>query len=54
MKVTRENVCELYGHDCRWRRVVGPMPEGVRRPAVPVCLDCGKVWEVKEGSGGDR
>lgn len=41
---TRANVCERFGHDVRWRRIAGPMPEGVRRPAVRRCLDCGRVW----------
>lgn len=44
MEVTRQNVCKIYGHDVRWRLLPGPMPEGVRRPSVQVCLDCAKVW----------
>lgn len=44
MEITRRNVCKIYGHDARWRLLIGPMPEGVRRPAVQVCLDCGKAW----------
>ena len=44
MEITRKNVCKIYGHDVRWRLVQGPMPQGVRRPAVKVCLDCGKAW----------
>lgn len=41
---TRANVCERYGHDVRWKLVIGPMPEGERRPSVQVCLDCGQTW----------
>lgn len=36
-------VCEKYGHDIRWRLVVGPMREDERRGAVLLCLDCKKI-----------
>jgi len=48
VEVTRRNVCKIYGHDVRWRRVAGPMLPGARRPAVLVCLDCGRAWLGKE------
>lgn len=50
MEITRENVCEIHGHDVRWRLVLGPVPERHKRPSVLICLDCHKVFEYVESS----
>lgn len=44
VRVTRQNVCGIHGHDVRWRRIHGPVLRGARRKAILVCLDCGRGW----------